>query len=749
MSGAENGYEYDVCLSFAGEQRRTVEHVAAQLRGRGIRVYYDAYEQIQTWGVNLFAHLDHVYRESARYCIVFVSADYAAKAWPRHELQSAQERALHEPNEYLLPVRFDDTRLPGLHSTIGYVDFHETGVDRLVDLIAEKVGRDRASVRPAVAPLRLIDPRQSRVVLLGTSVYTSPVLANVPQTAQNLYQLGQVFDEDLPAGHCIRIDERTARDPGGVVRALRQASADARDTLLVYCAGRALYGPDAQLHLGVADTGGPRPWERALPVSALRDLLTSSRAANRILVVDCLVDGADAFGVPIAENAELLNQLDIANTYTLATLSSTPAEPTAMATPFSADLITVLRDGIPDGPELLSLTDVTEHLLRAAERTGRPNPLSVGAERIDRIALRRNPAQDGPPMRWQSGQRPISVDDYWAAQAPRPGFVSEPALRLNLPPDLVQRLPLGPDGIPQRVAYSPDGLVIAAVTGMSEIFRWRAADGRPLGVLRGQAGAFLDLAWSPDSRLLALGCLDATVQLWEPPTGRHVATLRGPTQQITAVAFAPDGSLVAASAQDGSTHLWSMSTMRPYGIITGHTGPVHDVAFAPDGQTLATAGADGTVGLWHPATGQLRIPLRSGQSTSFLGVDYDAKGRLAAHDGHGYVHVWTPDYATLGPFDTTRRRFFGEGPSEAERHRISGITFIPETSLIACSTFREGVKLLDIDWSHSAEGREKARLLGGRREPMVPSTTASPDGRYLAGPARNEVLVWEIRTPRL
>ena len=34
-------FTYDVALSFAGEQRAYVEHVADCLRARGVRVFYD------------------------------------------------------------------------------------------------------------------------------------------------------------------------------------------------------------------------------------------------------------------------------------------------------------------------------------------------------------------------------------------------------------------------------------------------------------------------------------------------------------------------------------------------------------------------------------------------------------------------------------------------------------------------------------------------------------------------------------
>jgi hypothetical protein len=132
-------YHYEVCLSFAGEQRRYVDAVAEGLRARGVRIFYDRHEQVSLWGKDLHTHLDWVYRQSARYCVLFVSADYVKKPWTCLESSSAQSRATAVKVEYILPVRFDDTEIPGLHSAIGYLDLRGITPDELVQMIIQKV----------------------------------------------------------------------------------------------------------------------------------------------------------------------------------------------------------------------------------------------------------------------------------------------------------------------------------------------------------------------------------------------------------------------------------------------------------------------------------------------------------------------------------------------------------------------------------------------------------------------------------
>ena len=49
---------------------------------------------------------------------MFISQAYVEKAWTRHERRLALSRMIREPGEYILPVRFDDTSVPGLPTDV-------------------------------------------------------------------------------------------------------------------------------------------------------------------------------------------------------------------------------------------------------------------------------------------------------------------------------------------------------------------------------------------------------------------------------------------------------------------------------------------------------------------------------------------------------------------------------------------------------------------------------------------------------
>lgn len=142
----EDRYDYDIALSFAGEDRAYVDQVAKHLTKMGIKVFYDMYEQVALWGKDLYIHLIDIYQNRAKYCMVFISKYYKQKLWTNHELKAVFARAFQSTSEYLLPVRFDDTEVPGIVPTTGFLDLNSLTPSELAEMARKKVfdGMDRA-----------------------------------------------------------------------------------------------------------------------------------------------------------------------------------------------------------------------------------------------------------------------------------------------------------------------------------------------------------------------------------------------------------------------------------------------------------------------------------------------------------------------------------------------------------------------------------------------------------------------------
>jgi hypothetical protein len=139
MAKRRKRFKFDVALSFAGENRRVVKKLATMLVQAGADVFYDEYKQATLWGKDLYQHLQDIYQNRARYCVVFVSKNYIKKHWAKHELKNAQARAFASHREYILPLRMDSTVLPGLPATVGYLDLKKHDVEEIAVLLLEKL----------------------------------------------------------------------------------------------------------------------------------------------------------------------------------------------------------------------------------------------------------------------------------------------------------------------------------------------------------------------------------------------------------------------------------------------------------------------------------------------------------------------------------------------------------------------------------------------------------------------------------
>lgn len=130
---------YDLAISFAGEDRMVAKNVADLLRNSGYTVFYDEFEKATLWGKDLYTHLIDVYSKKARFCLMIISEHYAKKQWTSLERKAAQERAYNENREYILPLRIDDTQIPGVLTTTGYIDLRNIQLEEVVELLKQKI----------------------------------------------------------------------------------------------------------------------------------------------------------------------------------------------------------------------------------------------------------------------------------------------------------------------------------------------------------------------------------------------------------------------------------------------------------------------------------------------------------------------------------------------------------------------------------------------------------------------------------
>lgn len=137
---SEQEFLYDVAISFARTEREYAEQLANIIKGASFNVFYDNFYPEQLWGKDLVAFFDSVYRKDSRFCVMFISAQYAERIWTTHERRSAQARALKERGrEYILPIRIDDTDLEGLPPTVGYLSLDNYTIKDIASILIKKL----------------------------------------------------------------------------------------------------------------------------------------------------------------------------------------------------------------------------------------------------------------------------------------------------------------------------------------------------------------------------------------------------------------------------------------------------------------------------------------------------------------------------------------------------------------------------------------------------------------------------------
>jgi len=143
MTRNADDYEYDLALSFAGEDRHVAGRLTELLRFYGVRVFYHRHEQANLLGKDLYQYLQQIYRDEACFCAILVSKAYVNRLWTKYEPKQAQARASVESHEYILPLRLDDTEVPGISSATGCVDLRETSIEDVAEIIVKKITESR------------------------------------------------------------------------------------------------------------------------------------------------------------------------------------------------------------------------------------------------------------------------------------------------------------------------------------------------------------------------------------------------------------------------------------------------------------------------------------------------------------------------------------------------------------------------------------------------------------------------------
>jgi hypothetical protein len=128
---------YDVAISYASEQLGYVEEFNDCVEKKGFTSFFDREKQAQLWGEPLPETLYEVYFRKSKWCVMFISKEYVSKVYPNLERKAIIDRQIRS-ERYVLPVRFDDSEVPGLSVGIKHVWAKDYTPSKLAALFEER-----------------------------------------------------------------------------------------------------------------------------------------------------------------------------------------------------------------------------------------------------------------------------------------------------------------------------------------------------------------------------------------------------------------------------------------------------------------------------------------------------------------------------------------------------------------------------------------------------------------------------------
>jgi len=276
----------------------------------------------------------------------------------------------------------------------------------------------------------LPDPERSAALIIGVGRYEDEKLPDLPMIEAGVQDLAAILTDPVLGG--FRPDSvTTVVNPGdtrGLARALYRLD-DVKDTVLVYYAGHSFLDGRGRLHLGLSGTSYEHLALTALPFETIGDIMARSRAANRVLILDTSYSGRASGSMADGEYA-VTAQTRVSGTYVLTASGRNDVAHAPIGerhTSFTGSLIEVLRTGVPNGEEALSLDSVYDELRRRAEERGFPVPVFGKYNYTGRLCLVRNALAPGggaePDEASHPGETSARIDVAIAADAPTPTWV--------------------------------------------------------------------------------------------------------------------------------------------------------------------------------------------------------------------------------------------------------------------------------------------------------------------------------------
>jgi len=168
----------------------------------------------------------------------------------------------------------------------------------------------------------------------------------------------------------------------------------------------------------------------------------------------------------------------------------------------------------------------------------------------------------------------------------------------------------------QRLAYSPDGTVLAAASGtpgkVGEVKLLDPVNRTILADLDRVGDMLFALAFSADGSRLACGGADNAIRVYDLKSRKRELLIEQHADWVLGVVFTPDGQNILSASRDKSARVLDARKGSVEHAYLGHEEIVYSVAVSGDGKTAYSAGKDKKIHLWSVKDGK-----KTGEITGF------------------------------------------------------------------------------------------------------------------------------------
>ena len=144
---AEGGKRFVIALSYPGTHRELAKQVVYALRQLTRlpreQILFDLFHEAELSRFDLDVYLPKLYADESELVVVFLGGDYEHSQWCGLEWRAIRQLIKERHGSQIMPMRLDQSEVPGVYSTDGFMDIRNRDPEEIAARIVERLELNR------------------------------------------------------------------------------------------------------------------------------------------------------------------------------------------------------------------------------------------------------------------------------------------------------------------------------------------------------------------------------------------------------------------------------------------------------------------------------------------------------------------------------------------------------------------------------------------------------------------------------